>query len=291
MSYYSYSTVFGKGDKPMTDFRVDKGRCIKCGECLAECPAEVIRWDEDGTPCIDEGCGRVCYQCQHCLAICPTAAVSVVGKKPEDSLSLSADSFPSKDQMSMLIRGRRSVRRYKDDNVDPVLLSELLRTLAHAPTGVNARDITFTVIDDKETMRSFKAKALRVLEEAARGSLPERFSFLVGAPAAYFEQDKDMIFRNAPHVLVASAPKNAPCPYEDVVLSIAYFDLLAQSAGLGTVWAGLLHLLMMVLPELGPMLGVSTDHVSYPMLFGYPAVKFPRTVQRDDAAVVKRVIL
>ena len=58
----------------------------------------------------------------------------------------------------------------------------------------------------------------------------------------------DIIFRGAPHALIVSAPPDAPCPAEDVVLALATFDLLAQSARLGTVWWGLLKMVLEVLP-------------------------------------------
>lgn len=30
--------------------------------------------------------GEECWRCQHCLAVCPQGAISIFGKKPEDSL-------------------------------------------------------------------------------------------------------------------------------------------------------------------------------------------------------------
>lgn len=50
------------------------------------------------------------------------------------------------------MRGRRSIRHYRDENVEPVLLKNLPATVANAPTGVNRRDRTFTVIDDNVAM-------------------------------------------------------------------------------------------------------------------------------------------
>ena len=45
------------------------------------------------------------------------------------------------------------------------------------------------------------------------------------------------------------------------------------------------------LPELKEQLGLPPDHEYYGMLFGYPAVRYARTVQREGAAEVKRVRL
>jgi uncharacterized protein with PhoU and TrkA domain len=45
------------------------------------------------------------------------------------------------------------------------------------------------------------------------------------------------------------------------------------------------------LPELKPLVNLPEDHAYYAMLFGTPAVHFARTVQRDDAAVIRRLAI
>jgi len=62
----------------MIQFRIDKERCIQCGECAEDCPVGVIGMDEYPVMTNEEGC----YRCQHCLAVCPTAAVSILGRDP-----------------------------------------------------------------------------------------------------------------------------------------------------------------------------------------------------------------
>ena len=124
---------------------------------------------------------------------------------------------------------------------------------------------------------------------SASNRIPENFSYLTNAIPAYFEHETDMIFRAAPHALIISAPSDAPCPGEDVTLALAYFELLAQSAGLGTVWWGMLKMTLESLPELKPLFGLPPNHVYYGMLFGVPDVRFIRTVQHDDAAKIIKI--
>ena len=90
-------------------------------------------------------------------------------------------------------------------------------------------------------------------------------------------------------MLAISASPESVCPPEDVNLALAYFELMAQSAGLGTVWCGLAKMVMELLPELKGVVGVPPGHYYYTMLFGMPAVRYPRTVQRDQAARIYRV--
>lgn len=274
----------------MLDFNVRRDRCTRCGLCLSECPAFIIEQDGDKFPLISAENEEKCVQCQHCLAVCPTGAISIFGLDPDDSLPVSADVWPKLEQMTHLLRGRRSVRKYRDENVDRELIGRLLATVANSPTGVNNRLLTFTVIDNKDELHRLREKVLEALVKAAgAGQIPERYSYIQRAITAHIEHRGDVIFRGAPHVLIVSAPPQSPCATEDVPIALAYFELLAQSAGLGTVWCGLLKLAFESVPELKTLVGLPPNHHYYSMLFGHPAIHFARTVQRDNAAVIKRV--
>jgi nitroreductase/NAD-dependent dihydropyrimidine dehydrogenase PreA subunit len=307
----------------MLDFRVQSDRCNHCGLCVLDCPARIIEMGDDKLPSVSSESQENCLECQHCLAICPTGAVSVFGLNPNDSLPgrdimgtgseptgmdpaetaygevpvpifsrplpQSAEVWPRLEQMTHLLRGRRSVRHYRDENVDSRLIDRLLATVANAPTGVNNRSLTFTVIADKDQLHRLREKTMQALVKAAgEGRIPERFAYIHTAISAYVEHQADVIFRGAPHVLIVSAPPDSPCATEDVAIALAYFELLAQSAGLGTVWCGLLKLALESAPELKPLLDLRPGHHYYAMLFGPPAIHYARTVQRDNAATVNR---
>lgn len=274
----------------MLEFSVNQDRCNRCGQCVADCPARIIAQDADRRPFVAAEKEESCLQCQHCLAVCPTAAISVFGLNPDESLPVSADVWPRLEQMALLVRGRRSVRYYRDQNVEPSLIDRLLATAAHAPTGVNNRSLTFTVIDDKEQLARLRESVMQALVKASKaGKIPARCAYIERAVSAYVEDGTDAIFRGAPHVLIVSAPPQTPCITEDVPIALAYFELLAQSAGLGTVWCGLLKLALEAVPELKALIDLPPGHHYYAMLFGHPAVHFARTVQRNTAAMIKRV--
>lgn len=276
----------------MLQFTVNDERCIRCGACVRDCPTGIIEQQGRALPRIVPENEENCLQCQHCLAVCPKGAVSIFGKNPDDSQALSARTFPALDVMARFVRGRRSVRQYRDENVDPALIRQLLATLANVPTGVNRRGLTFSVIDDKAIMQRFRERSQTAsLAAHAAGRIPERFAYLGNIIERTRETGQDIILRGAPHALVVSAPPDAPCGYEDVILALAYFEMLAQSAGLGTVWCGLMKLTLAALPDLKTVIGLPPDHLYYCMLFGYPAIRYARTVQRDGAAQVRRVEL
>ena len=275
----------------MLDFIVDGDRCTRCGQCVRDCVAKIITRSGSDIPCIRPEDESNCIRCQHCLAVCPEAAVSIFGLRPDDSQPLKEDSFPALEKMLALVRGRRSVRQYRDENVDPKLLRRLLEALGNAPTGVNRRALTFAVIDDRETMLRFRAKAYDLIAGAVEsGQVPGHHSeFLKEVASAWREKSEDTIFRGAPHLLAVSAGPDAVCPQEDVTLALAYFELTAQCAGLGTVWCGLAKWAMEAVPELKEAAGIPPDSSYYVMLFGLPAVRYPRAVQRDGADRIRRI--
>ncbi len=271
------------------EFKADSARCSRCGACALDCPVKIIKQEKGSLPSIAAELEESCLRCQHCLAICPTAAISILGLKPEDSLGLKPEDLPGFEQEERLLRGRRSVRHYRKESVKPELIDKLLAAIANSPTGCNAMDLTFTLIDGKADMDRFLEKAICSLEKAKKeGRIPEELGFLYGAVEAYRKDGVDLIFRGAPHALIVSSGEKATCPAEDVVIALSYFELLAQSAGLGTVWCGYLKFVLDAAPELKDLLGLPRKAQFYAILFGHPSVHYARTVQRDKAAEIRR---
>lgn len=274
----------------MNQFTLDQSLCTRCNLCVRDCPSFIITLDENRMPSIPPDKEQFCLKCQHCMAVCPTGAVSVLGKKPADSRPISDIPLPTLEQMDHFVRSRRSIRHYKNENVDKVLIDKMLKSLAHVPTGCNAQELTFNVIDDKEVMHKFSDKLIDALIKASEEGRIEH-SLLVQVGGLPRKAVEKMVFRTAPHALIVSAPQDAPCAREDIALSLAYFEMLAQSAGLGTVWWGFLRLTMAIVPEVKPLLGIPDNHEYYAMLFGYPAIEFARTTQKEDAAQYRRIVL
>ena len=191
--------------------------------------------------------------------------------------------------METLIKGRRSVRRYSSRDLDPVLIDELLDIACHAPTGVNAQGVLFTVVRESRVMKGLRQEVMAELTTLqGAGKLPAGLveQYIGAAVMAWQEEGKDIIFRGAPHLLMTSAPKNAPCPVQDTHIALTTFQLMAHARGVGTVWDGMVMMALSLWPGLAARLGIPADHiVGYAMVFGEPAVEYHRTVQRGPASV------
>jgi nitroreductase/NAD-dependent dihydropyrimidine dehydrogenase PreA subunit len=267
-------------------FAVNKELCVGCGECVADCPYGLIVLDKD-TPVMSKENEGACIQCQHCLAVCTSGALSIMGKNPADSLLL-AENRPSAAQLAVLMKGRRSVRRYKKSPVSAEEIAFLLETVAYAPTGVNNRQVLFTVIENPEVMENLRKSTYITLEATIKkGGLPKGMEFFEGIVAKALTSGKDAIYRGAPHLLIVSSPQDSPSPDADCHIALTYFELLAASMGLGTLWSGLAKwALAVIAPEILARLGVpASHHIGYTMVFGRPDVMYHRTVQRDSASI------
>jgi nitroreductase len=221
------------------------------------------------------------------LTICPTGAVSILDLDPADS-QLLAGTLPDADQMELLIKGRRAVRQYAPENLEPDLLQRLLDVACYAPSGMNARQVRFTVVDDRDTLAKLRDDVMTGLGELIKDNkLPPGLEFFADFYRAWEEHGVDILFRGAPHFIVVSAPQSIVTPVEDCLIALTTFELFAQSLGIGTVWDGLAKLAINdLLPEFRSRLGIPDDHlVGYAMAFGKPAVTYARTAQHQPASV------
>jgi len=269
----------------MLDFSVDREKCIQCGECIRDCPYDIIAMADDYPAVIPDREG-LCIRCQHCLAVCSTGALSILGLDPVQSISLPGN-LPAPEQMEILIKARRSVRYYKNKPVDSETISRLLDIVAHCPTGVNNRQLLFTVVEDQDTMNKLRRETMAGIRRAVQNkTLPPGLEFFEGILGAW-DAGRDIIFRGAPHLLIVSSPREGPSPEADTMIALTYFELLACTMGLGTVWNGLAKWsLTAIMPDMPKKLGIPDNHlIGYMMVFGWPDITYHRTVQRGEARV------
>jgi len=265
----------------MLDFKINDAKCIECGLCAQDCLVGIIEMNPK--PIIRTTNEKKCLKCQHCLAICPTGALSILGKNPENSVTVDGE-IPSPKAMSRLIKTRRSIRNYKKENLDKALIQELLEAAAYTPTGHNDNAVLFSLIDNKEDLNVFRTKvyaSIKAMKET--GKLEPKFEFLAAIQKLWDNNGMDVLFRDAPHLLIASAPKDYASPIADCMISLSYFELLANSYNVGTIWNGLVKWAIDDIdPELRKLIGIPKNHViGYVMSFGKPAVKYARGIQSE----------
>ena len=278
-------------DKSSLKFYIDTEKCTECGECAEDCPTLIID-SSKGVPEIKAGKEHLCIRCQHCLAICPTGALSIHGKHPGDSFEANSN-IPSAEEMQRLIKTRRSVRRFKKDILEQELIDDLLQTAAYSPSGHNKNEVLFTISYTPEEMNKLSSmvyEGIRKAKENGKISGDDRIynSFL----HLWDTKDIDVLFRKAPHIIIASAPASNSNGLVDSIISLSYFELYANTHGISTLWDGLAKFVFdKFAPDLKTRLGIPEDHkIGYLMVFGYPATKYSRAVQ-SDALNINRIII
>lgn len=262
-------------------FEIDKEKCIHCGMCISDCIVNALCFDEEKIPQIDN---NKCFKCQHCLAVCPVGALKIFDKNPENSDNI-LEQEPEK--ILNLIKSRRSIRQYKQKNLDKEKLSKLKQMLKYIPTGVNYHKLYFSVIDDLDVMNDFRnyvnSKIISIVEKKPFDLITKKFSRIINA----IKNGNDIIFRGAPHMIVVSTPIDSPCYKIDPTIALSYFELYAQSMNVGTCWCGYAKHCIDMIPELSEYLEIPQGYkAGYVMLFGEPAVKYSRTTQPEEVKTV-----
>ena len=110
------------------------------------------------------------------------------------------------------LKTRRSVRKYKQDQIDPVLLDKVLETAQFAPNGKGLQAPMLVVVQDAET----------------RAQLTKMNAAIMGV-------DKDTYY-GAPTIILAFGPNDVPTYVEDAACALTYVQVAAHIEGLASVW-------------------------------------------------------
>ncbi len=259
--------------------KIDESRCIRCGKCTRDCKGHAIVQDPAGRlPVIapDGGADR-CMHCQHCMMICPAAALTIDGVTPESCAPMGE--IPSRETMLNLIRQRRSVRDFKQKNVDSAVMADLIDCMRYVPTGVNFRNLHFALIDDIAQMDIYRRNVYeRIAEELAKPDVPEAFANHFTGLMKNYRNGEDPMFRTAPHMAVIAISDKAPCPEADPLIALSYFELYAHTLGLSTVWFGrIMRLYRSVIPDVFAPFNIPEGYTPwYAILFGESGLKYAR---------------
>ena len=252
---------------------------------MSDCVSKCIEADEEDFPIMKNE--ERCLKCQHCMMICPKGALTFNDLSPENSEKVSTDSILS------LIKSRRSIRQYNNEELSTDDLNKIKNMLPFIPTGCNSHVLHFSIVEKKSVMEELKNRVnkrfLKLLNNKVLSPLVKHFEVYKES----FQKGEDIIFRNAPHMIVVSSPVKSPCPQQDGVIALSYIELYAQSLGIGTCWCGYAELCIKLFPEFCDILDIPKGYTPiYAMLLGKPAVKYQRTPQPEPYKIseIKDVI-
>ena len=129
------------------------------------------------------------------------------------------------------IAERRSIRKYKDEQITPEQLDAILNAGLAAPSAMNSQPWHFTVVQDMALLDRLNAATQKQLVASATvPAMRERFS----SPDFH-------VFYHAPTVIFISCPPIAAVRYAqtDTGIAIENMALAAHGLGLGSVILGM----------------------------------------------------
>ena len=266
----------------MTLIRIDETICKKDGFCVQECPVAILKQkDKDSFPVMVNGGEAFCIACGHCVAVCSHGAFSHVNVPLEACPSIEKEKIISSDQAIQFLRSRRSIRRYKSKTLAKETIQQLIEIARYAPTGSNAQPLEWTVFTKKEDLRKISELTVEWIRKAmnspAAKDMPAYFSTIV----AGWDFGLDVILRDAPALVIASAPGETGRNMVDPSIALTYLDLAASSMGLGACWAGLVQMALLYSKSAREFVSLPLNHNNhYPMMMGYPKFRYHHLPER-----------
>ncbi len=269
-------------------FTVDKATCKGDGRCVEICPIKILRMNEkERVPEFIPGGEELCINCGHCFAFCPPGSIKLSTMSIKDSMPLDHSKLPSPAQIELFLKGRRSVRVYKDMPVEKSVIEKILDTARYAPSGINRQPVNWLVITGKDKVHGLTDCVVSWMEELlkAKSSLAESLHFdrLVES----WKNGEDRICRNAPCIVIAYGIKDDPMVPQSCAISAEYLELAAFGFGLGACWAGYVNMAVNMSEKTRKFTGLSSRAIAgAAMMVGYPKYRYSRIPLRNNAKVI-----
>ena len=270
-------------------FHVDKQTCNRDAICAAVCPSRSIEMGDDGYPIPVPDAEKACIRCGHCVAACPTGsldhAAMAAARCPlvDPGLNLSAT------HAEHFLRSRRSIRTYKSKTVSRDIIQRLISIARYAPSGRNSQDAEWLVLGNREEHRKTAALVVDWMRRTLDRD-PKRAAVMhLEQTVLSWDRGIDIIFRDAPVVIVAHAQKDNPRGEATCTIALTYMELAALGLGLGCCWAGYFMRAAAGYPPLIEALGLPEAHRCFgAMMVGYPKYSYHRLPLRNDPCIAWR---
>jgi len=290
---------------------INDEKCIKCRECVKECPLKLYNSPPTKTgehrKVFFENPYNQCNGCGHCVSICPTDAV--IYEKGDPSYEFEGagkpDSIVDYETVVKILRSRRSIRRYKSDPIPKEDLEAVLEAMRYAPSASNMQSWRYIVLNTPESIGKLRegvidllklAKKLLKVVKYIKPIIPKGLRDRALDPGTKISLDnffidlengKDPVFYNAPAVIITYAPAyGRMAAGNDAGIALTYGMLAAQARGLGTCWIGFAQEAFLRYKKLRKYFKIPKHRsVNGVFIIGYPAVKYKRAPPRNPLKV------
>ena len=163
------------------------------------------------------------------------------------------------------------MRRYRQQAVEKSVLEAVLDIARYAPTGMNSQTVEWLVVFDSREVKKLAAAVIDWMRELTANGELVAGSYNAGPLVAAWEAGYDPILRGCPHLVVAHAKEHDHLAQSSCTIALTTAELTALPYGLGTCWAGFLHLAARCSPQVRQSLGLPQGNVMHgALMIGYP---------------------
>jgi nitroreductase len=168
------------------------------------------------------------------------------------------------------IKNRRSVRKYRKEQLKDEELDKILESAIYAPTGHNDQPWHFTIIQNQDLINEISDGAKAIMREMDVDWIAQ-----MGA------MEQLNIFHRAPTAIIVSGKKDAVTPMVDCAASVQNMLLAAESMDIGSCWIGFAKFYFLN-PKNMKKFNIPEDHeVHFGVSLGYKVKKNPEALKRN----------
>ena len=248
--------------------KIDASKCVGCGLCVNVCAAHNMKLEDKKAKIQFEHC----IMCGQCTAVCPQKAISITGYDME-KVEKGEDIFLNPEDVLDVIRFRRTIRRFRQEEIPKDVIRQILEAGRLTHTAKNMQDVSFVVLDQEKNR--VEQMAVRLFQKI------KPFADLFSPMARNNTIDDQFFFFNAPIVIVILAKNKT-----NGILAAQNMELVAEANHLGVLFSGFFTMAANASHKIKKAIQVPRGKkVAMTLVIGFPDVKFLRSVQRKKLDV------
>ncbi len=283
---------------------IDHELCNLCGLCVNVCKGPL--YIENDRLQVDQSILFGCIGCGQCAAVCPQKCIVIEGREmsAKDLIDLPPrEQRADYEQLQALLLGRRSIRDFKQQEVEAEVIQKILDAVCTAPMGLPPSEVQVLVLQGFDRVREFALDMVEVFKSSkwlfsplALGIMrpfigKEAYDLMktFAAPLPDFFSEtmargEDLLLYGAPLAMYFHAsPTSDPL---DFAIAGTYAMLAAESLGLGTCMIGTIAPFLKYRNPVSKKYGIPTENNHGIMIiFGYPKYKYTRSIKRSLGGV------
>ena len=282
----------------MSQIRVDATACLRCGACVQVCAtARVFEIRDDTSVAVRP---EACWGCGQCVSVCPVDAIDHDEFPLEKCPLIDRGREPTAEQLTVLLRARRSTRTFAERPVAREVVRDLVSSSRWGPSAGNSQDVDWAAIDDRARITELSKATIDQIRRFGRlGKNPitrlvlrlffgremvknaARSVRLGDDMLDRWSQGRDPLFHNAPVVLVGHTRGRRPFARDDAIYAAYNLMLMAERQGLATCQIGFFQIVLERSRKVRRMLGLPEGrNAQVVLVLGYPQHPFRRLVPR-----------